>query len=400
MKRITILMAWVCSLTFLVQAVDAQVRRAENARKKQQYQEALGLIEQALEEEPDNVRALETRARIYQDSAAAASGEAYLTAMRLMKADLEHVATLDEKRTEDVAQQLLLSYVGEFRKGIDAFNSAQTAADDAERAGFFQNAADFFQGSTIVAPDSVGSYVNWAFARLGAGDDLGAIEPLTLALEYGPPDIDVYNYLSRIYLSHDRSEEAMPVLEEAVSHFPDDSELQGFLLNAYTASGETDRAIEQYSTAVADSPDNNLYRYNYGSLLLQVERFDEAIAQLIEVVQRDPDYTDAQYNLGAAYVNKAIALNTRISGMDDDLRAERDSLSDEEIDAREAAMDTLALERRDLFGLAIAPLEAAKSLAETEGDRSTAEICRVLYQSYVQTNQMEKVETVAECAGM
>ena len=85
-------------------------------------------------------------------------------------------------------------------------------------------------------------------------------------LEYGPPDFDVYNYLSRIYLTNDRSAEAVPVLEEAVSHFPDNSELQANLLNAYTMSGEMDRAIEQYSSAVADNPDNNLYRYNYGSL--------------------------------------------------------------------------------------------------------------------------------------
>ena len=63
-------------------------------------------------------------------------------------------------------------------------------------------------------------------------------------------------------------------------------------------------------------------------------------------------------------------------------------------------MDKLALVRRDLFGLAIAPLEVALRLAETEEGRSTAEICRVLYQSYVQTNQMEKVESVEECAGL
>ena len=400
MKRITILLAWVCSLTFLVESVEAQVRRAENARRDQRYQEALGLIQEALEDEPDNVRALETRARIYQDSAAVSSGEAYLAAMRLMKADLEQVASLDEKRVEDVEQQLLLSYVAEFRKGIEAFQNAQAAGDEGERANYFQSAAEYFEGSTIAAPDSVGSYVNWAFSRLGSGDELGAIEPLTLALEYGPPDFDVYNYLSRIYLTNDRAADAMPVLEEAVSHFPDNSELQANLLNAYTMSGEIDRAIEQYSSAVADHPDNNLYRYNYGSLLLQVERFDEAIDQLNEVVQRDADYTDAQYNLGAAYVNKAIALNTRISGMDDDLRANRDSLNDEEIDAREAEMDTLALERRDLFGLAIAPLEVALRLAESEDGRSTAEICRVLYQSYVQTNQMDKVESVQECSGL
>ena len=400
MKRTTLLLVWVFGIGCLAETADAQVRKAENARKKQQFEEALGFIDTALGKKPDDSKAFETRARIYQDMAAAATGEAYLSAMKHMMDDFHHAVSLNAKLAENVERQQVLAYVAEFSKGIDAFNSAQGASDQGAKEQFFQSAADFFRGSSIVAPDSVGAYVNWAFAKLGSGDEVGAIEPLSLAREFGPADVDVYNYLSRIYLTNDRAVDAVPLLEEAVSHFPDNAELSGNLLNAYTKSGQIERAIEQYGKAVANNPDNNLYRYNYGSLLLQTDRFDEAIVQLAEVVQKDEAYTDAQYNLGAAHVNKAIAVNVRINELDDDLRAKKDSLSNDEIRERESAIDKLAEERRGLFGAAIGPLEAAKRLAEAEDGRAVEEICRVLYQSYVQTNQMEKVELVEECASL
>ena len=174
--------------------------------------------------------------------------------------------------------------------------------------------------------------------------------------------------------------------------------MQNNLLNAYTISGQMERAIEVYGQTVANAPDNKIYRYNYGSLLLQNEQHDAAIEQLKAAVALDSVYSDAQYNLGAAYVNWAITVNTRISAIDDTLRANRSSLTAEEIKTKEAEIDSLADERRELFGLAVAPLEKAKMLVEAEGEDTIA-ICKVLFQSYVQTGQTEKGEAVQECAG-
>jgi len=192
--------------------------------------------------------------------------------------------------------------------------------------------------------------------------------------------------------------DAVPLLEDATKHFPENEELQNMQLNAYAISGQIERAIEVYGKTVEDNPENKIYRYNYGSLLLQAERHDDAINQLKEAVRIDEAYTDAQYNLGAAYVNKAIAVNNRINEIDDDLRANKSTLSAEEISSRESQMDKLGEERRELFGLAITPLAKAKTQGEAEG-REVAEICRVLFQSYVQTGQTDKAETVSACAG-
>ena len=132
--------------------------------------------------------------------------------------------------------------------------------------------------------------------------------------------------------------------------------------------------------------------------MLQNEQHDAAIEQLKAAVNLDAEYSDAQYNLGAAYVNWAITVNTRISAIDDTLRANRSSLSEEEIKTKEAEIDSLADERRELFGMAVPPLEKAKMLVEAEGEDVLA-ICKVLFQSYVQTGQTEKGEAIQECAG-
>ncbi len=55
-------------------------------------------------------------------------------------------------------------------------------------------------------------------------------------------------------------------------------------------------------------------------------------------------------------------------------------------------------ERRGLFALAIEPLEIAKAEFESQGQENS-DLCRVLFQSYVQTNQTDKAESVSECAG-
>jgi tetratricopeptide (TPR) repeat protein len=132
--------------------------------------------------------------------------------------------------------------------------------------------------------------------------------------------------------------------------------------------------------------------------LLEAERYDEAIEQLAKAVELDPEYGSAQYNLGAAYVNKAVAVNERVSALDDSLRANRAELSTAEVEEIEANMEALAEQRRELFSQAIPPLEKARAQAE-EGDEDMTGICQALFSAYVQTNQQEKAEALAECAG-
>ena len=73
-------------------------------------------------------------------------------------------------------------------------------------------------------------------------------------------------------------------------------------------------------------------------------------------------------------------------------------MSQEQIRAREDAIDVLAEERRGLFESAIQPLEAARVIFQESGEDATA-VCLALFQSYVQNNRLDEAEAVSECAG-
>lgn len=394
MKRLLMVLALIAGLGIASVPANAQVKKAEKALKNEKYDEALGYVAEALQDDPNDAEAFEVQGRIYQGKASAAAGDERVALLGQMMESFTQARAADPKMAEDIEKNLTLAYLSEFQRGIDAFNQAQSANDN---NGYFQSAR-YFEGCTVIAPDSTGPYVNWAFALIGAGQDAEAITPLERAVEQGEPDEEVYTYLSRMYLTNDRAADAVPLLEAATTHFPDNEELQNNLLNAYAMSGQIDRAVQTYRSVVEQHPGNKVYRYNFGSLLLQAEQHAAAVEHLQAAVDLDAAYGDAQYNLGAAYVNWAIAVNRQLNDIDDDLRANRDALSADEIQVKEDEINKLTDERRDLFGQAVAPLENAKTLFET-ANKDVTDICKVLFQSYVQTGATDKAETVQACAG-
>ena len=154
-----------------------------------------------------------------------------------------------------------------------------------------------------------------------------------------------------------------------------------------------------YAAAVERESDNKLYRYNYGTLLLEAERYDEAAEQFAAAVALDSEYDVAYYNLGAAYVNKAVAVNTEITEVDDDLRANRNDLSEAQVTEMEEKLDALVEERTGYFAKAVEPLERARDLMQASGEDASA-ACQALFQAYAQVGEEDKAKGAAECAGI
>ena len=393
------------ALAFVIQGVvpqsQAQLRRANRALDRGNVEEALSLANTALEEDPDNHRVWDLLARIHASQASTSPIDEYLMHVEAMIEAYNKVVELRPQEEDDIGNRVQIFYMQTFNRGIEEFSNAQSVQDDdALQAEHFRNSAKHFQASAMALPDSVGAYVNWAYALLGASAELEAIEPMKRALEYGGADEVLYDLLARVYLTNEMQEDALPMLEEAVDAFPENVDLQNYLLNAYAVTGQNERALEQYGGAVADDPGNAIYRYNFGSLLLQEERFDEAIVQLQEAVNLEEAYIDAYYNLGAAYINKANVIQQEISALDDDMRARRDELSEEEEQSIEGKIEELEAVRKSLYETSIAPLESAKEYAEMEEGRSVQEICAALFQAYTQTRQDDKARLVMECAGI
>jgi len=397
MKRLPVLFVLLLS-GFLMMGADGcssdpNVEGAKLDLRNKDYDRALANLATALEKNPQNATALELKGKVLEEKAMATNdAQEHVALMTEAMESFHKAAELDPAIAASLKNTIALAYYNEFQRGAQAFNRGKNDPSA------FDDAVLYFKTTSMIAPDSTGPYVNEAFAYMNAGKDELAIEPFEKALEHGDTQADTYTFLGNLYMAHDRADDAVSLLETAYARYPGNTDMEAQLLNAYTVAGQLDRALEKYEDAVKADPNNKVYQYNFGSLLLQTEDYDKAIEHLKKAVSLDPTYANAQYNLGAAYVNKAVEINEEISAMDDDLRANESKYSKAEKKAKQDEMDRMTEERRGLFALAIEPLEIAKAEFESQGQENS-DLCRVLFQSYVQTNQTDKAESVSECAG-
>jgi tetratricopeptide (TPR) repeat protein len=276
----------------------------------------------------------------------------------------------------------------------------------------FVNAASHFDAASSFGPDSAAAFQNKAYALINAGRQNDAIAPLEQYIQKSDSvSTDGYAILAQLYLTNDRGDDAINLLQEAVQTYPADNELQSLLLTAFQQAGRPDDAMNQVARQVEQNPDNPTYRYNYGSLLLRADRFDEAIEQLSQAIelQGSPetasdsaDAARAHYNLGAAHVNKAAGLIDSIRTIQDTLRNDRQNLADQQVQEFQERAQQLDEQRRTLFSDAIAPLEEARALNPAGANQGVQEqsLCSALFRAYAQTEQVEKAEEVQECAGL
>lgn len=397
MKRISLFLCVLLTGIVLMGAdgcsSDPNVEGAKLDLRNKDYDRALQNVETALRTNPANAEALELKGQILSEKAFATEDLAEHTDLIAQMVEAFNAAlAIDPLLEPTVQRSLSIAYVNEFQRGIQAFNRARTNSEE------YVAAAEYFGTASTIRPDSAGAYVNRAYALMNTGNIADAIVPFEMAIAKGDDELDTYRFLADLYLRNGREAEAVPLLERASSMYPENVDVQTELLNAFQVTGQTDRALALYEAAVEREPDNRLFRFNFGTLLTSAERYDEAIEQLRQAIRIDPEYGNAQYNLGAAYINKAVDVNNRINEVDDNLRTNRSTMTAAQISAADTEIDRLAEERRSLFQQAIEPLSTARRITEAAGESATA-ICQALYQSYVQTNQLELAQTIAECAG-
>ncbi len=398
MKRLSILL--VLSLFVILVgggagcASDPNVEGAKLDLRNKDYDRALQNVETALSKNPNNPDAHDLKGRILQEQAASATDvQQHSQMVNEMMQSYAKAVELNPELKADIDQRLRLAYWNEFQRGIQAFNRGKENKEE------YNSAITYFSNASMIQPDSTDAYTNAAFSMINAGRSAEAITPFEKAIQMGDNKPDTYVLLSDLYMANDRAGDAVTLLEGARQKNPaSNQQIIDQLLNAYIKAGQVDRAMGTFSEAVNSDPNNKLYRYNYGTLLLQSDQYDQAIEQFQQAVRLDAEYGLAHYNLGASYVNKAVGVNEQINKIDDDLRENRTKYTAAQISEREKQLETLAQQRRDLFGQAITPLENAQRLGQAAGE-DVKQICMALFTAYVQTGQQDKAQTVSGCAG-
>ena len=373
-------------------ASSPNVSAAEDALENKNYQMALQSINTAIEQDSAGAPAYALKAQILRSMADSTTPpEEYQDLYQQAREAEEQAVGMDPEMAEEFSSRNQFVYLGQMRSGVAYFNRGRESEDSTD----YLRAAAYFNAAHQIEPDSASPYLNEAYALLNAGNEPEAISPMKSYVERADSvNLNAYQILGQLYLTNDRTEDAMSLLETATEDYPNDSALQSLLLNAYNTAGATDRAMNMYREQIEQDPDNASYRYNYGSMLLNTEDFDGAIEQLERAVELEPDNVQAQYNLGAAHVNKAVAIDDTIAAVEDEARN-----ADRELTASESQrLDQLVEERRNQFESAVPALEKAREMADP-GNSYRQDICRALFTAYVQTEQDQKAQQVQECAG-
>ncbi|HKY32656.1 MAG TPA: tetratricopeptide repeat protein [Candidatus Polarisedimenticolia bacterium] len=139
-----------------------------------------------------------------------------------------------------------------------------------------------------------------------------AIEPLEIALELDPVNLQARVLLAECYLQRGDPAEALAEYHRALELQSDYAPAHDGLGRVAEAAGDEEKAIEHYRKAIALNPGFPDAALNLGDLLMREGRHNEAIELFVQAIKVRPDFAAAYNRLGVAYArqrmgNEAIA---------------------------------------------------------------------------------------------
>lgn len=144
------------------------------------------------------------------------------------------------------------------------------------------------QAATRLLPEYTSAWFYWGLILLDHGDLDGGAARLKEALHCDPERADIRVELGEALLRLGRPEEAIGVLEPAVSLASDDPDVHHLLGRALVLAGRPQEATAPLETAVRLDPDFALPRHLLAITLDRLGRHEEAREQFEDLLQRLP----------------------------------------------------------------------------------------------------------------
>ncbi len=260
------------------------------AQQTGRHEDAVGLIQQALEAAP--------RVSLYHRNMG-------LALMSLGRVDIAigHYREAAALALSDAETQLhfanALDRAGRIDEAVEIYRVAMAAgADDAEthvmlaialmKTGAADDAGGHFSSALERAPDAAFANANmgrYLFTR----DDPAAAEPvLRRAIELDPDCVEALADLAALLRERGEAAEAIDVLERALALGPGDAatlKMHGLVLHD---AGRAPEAIEQLRRAAGSLPDDAELHNNLGQALDALDRRDEALIAYDRAIALDP----------------------------------------------------------------------------------------------------------------
>jgi Tfp pilus assembly protein PilF len=161
------------------------------------------------------------------------------------------------------------------------------------------------------------------------GDMTAVIEPLRLAVERSPGDVEARLRLVDGLMGFQMSAEAERAAREALTVHPSDARLNRFLAGLIALRGKLAEATPFYRQAAASAPGDAESRSAFGRHLLARGEAAEAARELEQARRLDPDNPQLPYLLGQALAREkrwaeALSAFEQAASRDPELAAGRD----------------------------------------------------------------------------
>lgn len=120
------------------------------------------------------------------------------------------------------------------------------------------------------------------------------------ALKFAPKSVDGLHILAIILYQTARTQEAIGVIDQAISLQPTNPNLYNDLGEMLRSDSRNDEAAIAYRKAISMNPVFAIAHNNLGVCLHADKRYSEAISEYEAAIAANPNYVEAHYNLGSA----------------------------------------------------------------------------------------------------
>ena len=211
----------------------------------------------------------------------------------------------DEKRLATLA--LCYQHLKDFNSAIEAYNKVLAIKPDYADAyynmgnalkdqGKLEEAIEAYNKALAINPDHADAYNNMGITLKDQGKLEEAMEAFNKALAIKPDNADAYNNMGITLKEQGRLEEAIEACNKALAIKPDYAQAYNNMGNALQDQSKLEEAIEAYNKALAIKPD---YAKAFWNLSGTAENISEAKNWVEQCLKADSSHLEAKLTLSA-----------------------------------------------------------------------------------------------------
>ncbi len=275
-----------CLSAFDVQA-QMKVRSAKTAvtsakiyMKHEKWQDALNVIEQGLELDPECVD-------LYM-----IQGDAYAELAKYAEADtaFKKAFELNISKAEEIEQSKQRFFRPLMRDGLKALKNERP-----------DSAATFFNNVVALCPEKPEGYINLGIICFNRDDFDCAISNFRQAKMIDPQNESTLMNLARSYSLAGQADSALVVYQEILVLKPDDFHTKNAIATIHLNDRKYDEACAIYDSLITEGVDDANVLYNSGVAYFQTKQYEKAIGSYEKMLELVPDDQDALWNISMAY---------------------------------------------------------------------------------------------------